>query len=208
MAEPSPPIAPNRWPRLRLGQRLSGRLLAGPVLGVRLPGGRLLRGLLLAALLLIAPALLPPSPTDDGTLATHLFRPAPAMAASELPPPSSTSASNESASRAAGGPVVVEHLRLQVPAAGLDAWLEAERGSWEPWLAQQPGFLDRQLLWDPERQEGTLLIRWASRAQWQAIPTEEVARVQNRFEALARQATGIPQGNPFPLVFEGELHPL
>lgn len=183
---------------------LDGRLLGGWSLG-----GRHLQALLLAALLLIAPALLPPSPIHDGTLAIHLFRPAPAMAASELStPPSGTAASNGPERRAAGGPVVVEHLRLQVPAAGLEAWLEAERGSWEPWLAQQPGFLDRQLLWDPDRQEGTLLIRWASRAQWQAIPAAEVARVQNRFEALARQATGISQGNPFPLVFEGELHPL
>lgn len=102
---------------------------------------------------------------------------------------------------------VVEHLRVQVPAAARAAWLEAERGSWEPWLEAQPGFLDRQLLWDPERQEGTLLIHWASREQWQAIPPEEVAQVQRRFEALARQATGSRQGNPFPLVFAGELLP-
>jgi uncharacterized protein (TIGR03792 family) len=103
--------------------------------------------------------------------------------------------------------VVVEHLRLKVPTAGVEAWLEAERGSWEPWLAQQPGFLDRQLLWDPEREEGTLLIHWASREQWKAIPQEEVERVQSRFEALARQASGINQDNPFPLIFEGELQP-
>ncbi|WP_411876467.1 TIGR03792 family protein [Vulcanococcus limneticus] len=104
--------------------------------------------------------------------------------------------------------VVVEHLRLKVPAAGVEAWLQAERSSWEPWLAQQPGFLERQLLWDPKREEGTLLIHWASREQWEAISPAAVAQVQNRFEALARQAMGMPQGNPFPLVFEGELHPL
>jgi uncharacterized protein (TIGR03792 family) len=142
------------------------------------PLARRLAGLLLATLLLIA---------------TALFRPTPAMAATA---PSGYEV------------VVVEHLRLKVPTAGVEAWLQAERGSWEPWLAQQPGFLDRQLLWDPEREEGTLLIHWASRAQWEAIPPTAVARVQERFEALARQATGTPQGNPFPLVFEGELQPL
>ena len=104
--------------------------------------------------------------------------------------------------------VVVEHLRLKVPEAGLDAWLAAERGSWEPWLVQQPGFLDRQLLWDAEREEGTLLIHWASREQWKAIPNAQVRAVQQRFEALARQASGRSQGNPFPLIFEGELAPL
>ena len=102
---------------------------------------------------------------------------------------------------------VVEHLRVKVPAEARQAWLEAERGSWEPWLAQQPGFLGRDLLWDPEREEGTLLIRWASRAQWKAIPIAEVEAVQERFEQLAREATGTRQGNPFPLVFEGELQP-
>jgi len=102
---------------------------------------------------------------------------------------------------------VVEHLRVKVPAEARQAWLEAERGSWEPWLAQQPGFLGRDLLWDPEHEEGTLLIRWASRAQWKAIPLAEVEAVQERFEQLAREATGTRQGNPFPLVFEGELQP-
>jgi uncharacterized protein (TIGR03792 family) len=103
--------------------------------------------------------------------------------------------------------VVVEHLRLKVPAEGRQAWLEAERGSWEPWLAQQEGFLDRQLLWDPATEEGTLLIRWASREQWKQIPEAEIEAVQERFEQLARQATGQSQGNPFPLLFEGELQP-
>lgn len=102
---------------------------------------------------------------------------------------------------------VIEHLRISVPAEGRDAWLEAERGSWEPWLAQQSGFLGRDLLWDPETEEGTLLIRWSSRQAWKAIPSEQVAEVQNRFEQLAREAMALSQeiDNPFPLVFEGEL---
>ena len=103
---------------------------------------------------------------------------------------------------------VVEHLRVKVPAEGRQAWLAAEQGSWDPWLAQQDGFLDRQLLWDADREEGTLLIRWASKDQWKAIPPEAVEAVQQRFEELARQASGTTAGNPFPLVFEGELQPL
>ena len=103
--------------------------------------------------------------------------------------------------------VVVEHLRIKVPADGRQAWLQAEQGSWEPWLQKQDGFLGRELLWDSAREEGTLLIRWASREQWKAIPEAEVEAVQERFEELAREATGQRQGNPFPLVFEGELIP-
>lgn len=104
---------------------------------------------------------------------------------------------------------VIEHLRVSVPAHGREAWMEAERGSWEPWLAQQNGFLGRDLLWDPETEEGTLLIRWSSRENWKAIPSEEVEQVQIRFEQIAREAMSVPQhrDNPFPLVFEGELLP-
>ena len=107
----------------------------------------------------------------------------------------------------AKGPVV-ELLRLGVPSVHYRAWLEAEQASWEPWLAEQPGFLGRQLLWDRQRQEGTLLIRWSSRGQWKAIPEAEVGRVQERFEQRARQLTGQATGNPFPLLAEAELEPL
>jgi uncharacterized protein (TIGR03792 family) len=102
---------------------------------------------------------------------------------------------------------VIEHLKLKVPETARQAWLEAERGSWEPWLARQQGFLGRDLLWNPETEEGTLLIRWRSREAWKAIPEQEVDAVQQRFEQLARKATGEPLGNPFPLLYEGELLP-
>ena len=102
---------------------------------------------------------------------------------------------------------VVEHLRLQVPQESREQWMAAERGSWEPWLNQQPGFLGRDLFWDPATEEGTLLIRWSSRKAWKSISMAEVETVQERFETLAREQTGQRQGNPFPLVFEGELLP-
>jgi len=83
---------------------------------------------------------------------------------------------------------VIEHLRVKVPAAARQAWLEAEQASWEPWLRSQVGFLGRELRWDQEREEGQLLIRWASRAQWHAIPHSEIEQVQERFERLAHAA--------------------
>ena len=102
---------------------------------------------------------------------------------------------------------VIEHLRLKVPQESREDWMVAERGSWEPWLKHQPGFLGRDLFWDPATEEGTLLISWSSREAWKSIPPAEVERVQARFEMLACEQTGQNQGNPFPLVFEGELLP-
>ncbi|MCP9833691.1 MULTISPECIES: TIGR03792 family protein [unclassified Cyanobium] len=103
---------------------------------------------------------------------------------------------------------VVEQLRLKVPAGTQRAWLQAEQESWGPWLRRQDGFLGRDLLWDAEREEGLLLIRWRSRRQWLAIPKSDIDVVQGQFEAAARRvlAQATPTAaNPFPLIYAGEL---
>jgi len=102
---------------------------------------------------------------------------------------------------------VIEQLRLRVPEPHRELWLQAEASSWQPWLEQQQGFLERDLFWDPQREEGLLLIRWTSREQWKAIPQAEVLRVQARFEAEVNQALNRPADAPplFPLLAEGEL---
>ena len=46
------------------------------------------------------------------------------------------------------GEMVIEELRLKVPADVKEAWLNAENEIWEPWLSSQDGFLGRQLFWD------------------------------------------------------------
>ena len=102
---------------------------------------------------------------------------------------------------------IVEHLKLEVPKKFKNAWLKAEEGSWEPWLLKQDGFLGRQLFWDPKGEEATLLIGWESRAIWKNISQSEINLVQQDFEKIARKETGETSGNPFPLIFEGELHP-
>ena len=102
---------------------------------------------------------------------------------------------------------IVEHLKLEVPGKFKNAWLKAEEGSWEPWLLKQEGFLGRQLFWDPTVEEATLLIGWESRSAWKNISQTEINLVQQDFEKIARKETGETSGNPFPLIFEGELNP-
>ena len=125
-----------------------------------------------------------------------------------FPGHSDASLAATSDSAAGKGVAVVEQLRVQVPSQDRQVWLKAELSSWEPWLAKQKGFIGRELFWDPQSEEATLLIRWSSREAWKAIPQQEVEAVQERFEQLARESTGQKTGNPFPLVFEGELLPL
>ena len=102
---------------------------------------------------------------------------------------------------------IVEHLKLEVPKQFKNAWLKAEEGSWEKWLLKQDGFLGRQLFWDPKVEEATLLIGWESRAVWKNISQFEINLVQQNFEKIARKETGKTSGNPFPLIYEGELNP-
>ena len=102
---------------------------------------------------------------------------------------------------------VVEHLKLDVPKKFKNAWLKAEEGSWDPWLLKQKGFLGRQLFWDNKNEEATLLIGWESRAAWKNISQTEINLIQQDFEKIARKETGETSGNPFPLIFEGELNP-
>ena len=102
---------------------------------------------------------------------------------------------------------IVEYLKLDVPKKYRNAWLKAEAGSWETWLQKQDGFLGRQLFWDPKAEEATLLIGWESRKVWKSISKSEINLVQLDFEKIAREETGQSSGNPFPLIYEGELNP-
>ncbi len=102
---------------------------------------------------------------------------------------------------------IVELISLDVPSESKEAWLNAEKGSWAPWLEKQRGFLGRKLFWDPRKEEAMLLISWQSRAKWKSIKQSELDVVQELFEKLAREGTGQKTGNPFPIRYEGELLP-
>lgn len=136
----------------------------------------------------------------------------PSAAAAMPSPPSASDPAARTGVAAPAPEVVVEHLRLRVPAAARSAWIQAERETWEPWLQARPGFLGRELLWDPQAEEGILLIRWASRQVWKAIPQAEIDAVQRRFEERAAAALGRGGGGgggiPFELLHSGELQAL
>ena len=56
------------------------------------------------------------------------------------------------------GDMVIEELRLKVPAAAKEAWLNGEKEIWDPWLSSQDGFLGRELFWDKEKEEALILV--------------------------------------------------
>ena len=102
------------------------------------------------------------------------------------------------------GEMVIEELRLKVPADAKETWLNAEKEIWEPWLSSQDGFLGRQLFWDKEKEEALILVNWKSKKLWKSIPMSEVNAVQQKFEDKVKAALNVRE-NPFKLIYEGEL---
>ena len=100
--------------------------------------------------------------------------------------------------------MVIEELRLKVPADAKAVWLNAEKKIWEPWLSSQDGFLGRQLLWDKEKEEALILVNWKSKKLWKSISMREVNEVQEKFEVDVKTNLNISE-NPFKLIYEGEL---
>ena len=100
--------------------------------------------------------------------------------------------------------IVIEELRLKVPANAKVAWLNAEKEIWEPWLSSKDGFLGRQLFWDKEKEEALILVSWESKKLWKNIPASEVNVIQEKFEDNVKTALNLKE-NPFELIYEGEL---
>ena len=100
--------------------------------------------------------------------------------------------------------IVIEELRLKVPAQFKEVWLNTEKKIWEPWLFSQDGFLGRQLFWDKEREEALILVNWKSKKLWKNIPISEVNVLQEKFEDNVKTALNVNK-NPFELIYEGEL---
>jgi len=100
--------------------------------------------------------------------------------------------------------MVIEELRLKVPADARAVWLNAEKEIWDPWLSSQDGFMGRQLFWDKEKEEALILVNWKSKKLWKSIPMSEVNIVQEKFEDNVKTALKVSK-NPFQLIYEGEL---
>ena len=102
------------------------------------------------------------------------------------------------------GEMIIEELRLKVPADAKEVWLNAEKQIWEPWLSSQDGFLGRQLFWDKEKEEALILVNWKSKKLWKSISLKELNLVQAKFEDNVKTALNLGE-NPFELIYEGEL---
>ena len=100
--------------------------------------------------------------------------------------------------------IIIEELRLKVPASYKEVWLNTEKEIWEPWLSIQEGFMGRQLFWNKEKEEALILVNWESKKSWKSISISEVNMLQEKFEDKVKTTLNVSE-NPFQLIYEGEL---
>lgn len=80
--------------------------------------------------------------------------------------------------------MVIELLKFKIASEMREICIQKDGEIWTTALAKYPGFLGKEVWINPnDPTEIIFVIRWATREQWQAIPPEELAAVEQRFGA-------------------------
>ncbi|MGH1394597.1 MAG: TIGR03792 family protein [Trichormus sp.] len=78
--------------------------------------------------------------------------------------------------------MVIEFLKFKVAPDTRENYLQQDAAIWTTALAKYPGFLGKEVWLNPQDPtEVTLIIRWQTKAQWQAIPPEDLAAIEQKF---------------------------
>jgi uncharacterized protein (TIGR03792 family) len=81
--------------------------------------------------------------------------------------------------------MVIEWLKFRMDPENREAYIQADTEIWTQALEQYPGFVSKEVWIDPEEPDAVfLIIRWASRDQWKAIPSAELERISQKFDAV------------------------
>ena len=83
--------------------------------------------------------------------------------------------------------MVIEWQRLQVRSDVLELFLRKDAEIWTEALAGEPGFLGKEIWLDEAAQEVILVIRWRSEEEWQGMPAERLAEVEQRFRSEVQE---------------------
>jgi uncharacterized protein (TIGR03792 family) len=84
--------------------------------------------------------------------------------------------------------VVIEWLQVRVPVADQARYIAADTAIWSAALARNAGYLGKEI-WSPHDDPDTLnlVIRWASRAAWHAVPKSLLEQTDTAFRAAMGQ---------------------
>lgn len=95
--------------------------------------------------------------------------------------------------------MVLEWLKVKVPAHLREQYVQKDAEIWTTALQQYPGFMGKEVWISPDDPtEVSMVIRWASREQWKSIPVEELDAIAQKFD----QALGFD----YDMIEEKEYH--
>jgi uncharacterized protein (TIGR03792 family) len=79
--------------------------------------------------------------------------------------------------------MVIEWLKVRVPPELREKFIQKDAQIWTAMLASYPGFLSKEVWINPETSsEVVLIIRWASREAWEAVPKEQLTQTEQQFD--------------------------
>lgn len=79
--------------------------------------------------------------------------------------------------------MVIEWLKFRVESDHREAFIQADDAIWTTALSTYPGFLGKAIWLAPDDPAALILIiQWASRTQWKAIPEADLAVIEQRFD--------------------------
>lgn len=79
--------------------------------------------------------------------------------------------------------MVIEWLKVRVPAEMRERYIRIDDEIWTPALKQYAGFISKETWISPEDPEIVMfVIRWETREQWYSIPENELAEITARFD--------------------------
>lgn len=78
--------------------------------------------------------------------------------------------------------MVIEFLRVKVVPKLREKFIQKDHEVWTAALASYPGFLGKEVWINPNSStEVILVIRWATREQWKAIPQQRLDAIEKQF---------------------------
>ncbi len=94
--------------------------------------------------------------------------------------------------------MVIEWLKVQVDPPLREKYIQKDDEVWTKQLSQYPGYLSKEVWIDPIHTDiVVLVIRWATRDAWKAVPAEALESTEKRFT----QAMG---GGNYKIIETGE----
>ncbi|WP_414545590.1 TIGR03792 family protein [Nostoc sp. CCY0012] len=78
--------------------------------------------------------------------------------------------------------MVIELLKFKVAPEQREHYIQQDAEIWTTALAKYPGFLGKEVWINPnDPTELILIVRWATREQWKAIPVEDLQAIEAQF---------------------------